>query len=519
MRPGKRRSMKRATGSSSGRGRRWNSARHLLVRVAGVARQRLVAAVARQRDRDVAAGHLGQQITSAAPRDRRTARRRRAPAGAAAPRRAGAAPPRGGRSRTGAPPGGRRYLGEILLLEADRERLDRLRADLAHDRDHRRRIDAARQERPERHVRHQPHLHRFEQVVAQLLDEVLRRALARLEAQVPVALLGQLAVLEHGDAARRQLAHPRDRGEVRRHVAERQVGVHRARIGAALDVAVGEQRLQLRRERQPALADVEEERLLAEAIAPQHQPPPRRVPNREREHAAHLADERRSVQPVELEQHLGVGARAQRDARVAQPGREIAEVVDLAVEHQHHLAVGAQHRLVGVGRQVDDRQAGVPEDGGPVLVHARRVGPAVVERVRHRAHQRLRVGGTPPCLGARDVTGYAAHGVASRAESRTSRASRTGPARAGTGRSRERAPPAPSARQRSGGSARAAASASTSGARCPVGTSQPVSPGATMPSRFAAWLKIAGSPDAQASSATLGSPSQSENSTSRSDAQ
>ncbi len=381
------------------------------MRVARVAREGLVAAVAGQRDRHVTAGHLRQQVR----RERRRIGERLAV----------------GVHQLGQQLGGVRaqhvlvviglvqardlarvgHLGEVLLVEADRERLDRLRAHLAHDRDDRGRIDPARQERAQRDVRDQAHLHRLEQVVAQLLDEVFRRPLPRREAQLPVAFLRQLPVLEHGDAAGAELPHARDGGELGRHEAQRQVGVDRLRVGAALDVAVGEQRLQLRRERQPALADVKVERLLAQSIAPQHQPPPGRVPDREREHAAHLADERHPVQAVQLQQHLRVGTRPQDHARVAQLRGQLAEVVDLAVEHQHDLPVAAQHRLVRARRQVDDRQARVAQRGEAAAVNAGGVRAAVGERVRHRANQRVRVTRAAARIGAGDVARYAAHGI------------------------------------------------------------------------------------------------------------
>ena len=65
----------------------------------------------------------------------------------------------------------------------------------------------------------------------------------------------------------------------------------------------------------------------------------------------------------------------------------------------------------------------------------------------------------------------------------------------------------PISASRSSGVASAASSACTSGWWRNVGTSQPVSPGRTMPSTFAACDRIAGSPAAQPSSAAFASPS------------
>jgi hypothetical protein len=50
-------------------------------------------------------------------------------------------------------------------VEADRSGLDRLPARFGHQRDHARRIDPAREERPERHVGDHPAGDRFAQVV------------------------------------------------------------------------------------------------------------------------------------------------------------------------------------------------------------------------------------------------------------------------------------------------------------------------------------------------------------------
>ena len=55
--------------------------------------------------------------------------------------------------------------------------------------------------------------------------------------------------------------------------------------------------------------------------------------------------------------------------------------------------------------------------------------------------------------------------------------------------------------------ATASASAAVSAAWLPVGISQPVTPGCTMPSTLAAWDSSAGSAEAAPSSAALASPS------------
>jgi hypothetical protein len=61
-------------------------------------------------------------------------------------------------------------------------------------------------------------------------------------------------------------------------------------IDVARDAAVCEQRLQLGGEPEAPGARVVVERLLADPVACQQETPPRRVPQREREHAAQVLD-------------------------------------------------------------------------------------------------------------------------------------------------------------------------------------------------------------------------------------
>ena len=122
-------------------------------------------------------------------------------------------------------------------------------------------------------------------------------------------------------------------------------------------------------------------------------------------------------------------------------------------------------------------------------MHAGGVRPPVVERGDHRAAPAPRASrGARPRRRSRRDPAMPHMASPPRAMSRRWRASRTAPAPAGTGVSTRCRPARPISAQRSRGSASAAASASTRAPWSPVGTSQPVSPGATMPSRFAAWL-------------------------------
>jgi hypothetical protein len=83
--------------------------------------------------------------------------------------------------------------------------------------------------------------------------------------------------------------------------------------------------------------------------------------------------------------HFGVGPAAEAMAEAFQFGAEAGVVVDLAVEDHHEAAAGREHRLVALGRQVEDRQAPESEAHAQGAVRPRPfvVGAAVLQAVRH----------------------------------------------------------------------------------------------------------------------------------------
>src|SRR5580704_4466015 len=96
--------------------------------------------------------------------------------------------------------------------------------------------------------------------------------------------------------------------------------------------AAGEQRLGLRSEAQrPAIVGVIE-RLDAERITGEQQPPTWSVPESEGKHAAQLLDHGGAAVGVKLEQHLGVGLGAEGIALGLKFGTQGTVVIDLAVE-------------------------------------------------------------------------------------------------------------------------------------------------------------------------------------------
>jgi hypothetical protein len=81
--------------------------------------------------------------------------------------------------------------------------------------------------------------------------------------------------------------------------------------------------------------------------------------------------------------------RAELRAALLELGAQLAEVEDLAVEDDRDRAVGRVHRLVAVGRQVEDREAAVVEADAAQQRRAVRVGAALAHRLAHRDERRL----------------------------------------------------------------------------------------------------------------------------------
>ena len=92
---------------------------------------------------------------------------------------------------------------------------------------------------------------------------------------------------------------------------------------------------------------------------------------------------------VEVDDRLGVGARAEPVALGLEARAQLGVVVDLAVEGDPDRAVLVGHRLVPGRRQVDDRQPPVAEHHAPVgrLPQAGVVGAAVGHGVAHGRHR------------------------------------------------------------------------------------------------------------------------------------
>jgi hypothetical protein len=275
---------------------------------------------------------------------------------------------------------------ECRIIEGDRAGIDRLAGLSRHHRHHRTRIDAAREEGTERHLRDHPQAHAF----LQALDELRLRVFVgddgtAGEANVPVPTRDGWrlpAAQKKGMAGRQLVSRAVDRSRIR-HVAEREVVFDRRRIDLERQAAMGQQRLQLRAEHELTVAQVGVvKRLDAEAVAREEQRLLALVPDGEREHAAQALHAGLAPGLPGVDDDLGVAAGAEHVPERRQLGHQLPVVVDLAVVDDDHGAIGVEQRLLAA-LEVDDRQALVAERDPGCAVRAGLVGTPVMLRRVH----------------------------------------------------------------------------------------------------------------------------------------
>ena len=199
---------------------------------------------------------------------------------------------------------------------------------------------------------------------------------------VPVPTYRRDAVLVDEEEPRHQPADSTEERLIRRQVARRQELRERRLVGASLDESALEDRLDLRSEEEPAADDRPVKGLDAQAIAREQKPPLRRVPDREREHAAEAMHAVVSPLLVGVNDGLGVGASAIDVAGRLEPGAQVRVVVDLAIEGDPDGAGFVRQRLLSAG-QVDNAESAVTEGGVIVDVNACLIRPAVGQDVPH----------------------------------------------------------------------------------------------------------------------------------------
>ena len=282
--------------------------------------------------------------------------------------------------------------GQLVVLriaKPDRKRLHRTRRVPGHEREYRRRIEAAAQERAQRHVRTQTDPNRLVELRAEPFQVLVvgnaNVAVARprpvtFDARRPTAIERQ-----HG--AGREAEHPVENRAVAGHVAEREE-LEQRRLGDIGNPRQrGKDRLRLGCE-QEAIARLHVvQGLLANTIPRQHQPPARRIPNGDREHAAHPLERRLAMLGVERGNHFGVACGGKRTPAPLELGSKLDVVVDLAVLHDGYAAPVDRDGLMAAG-DVDDAQPGRGQGRGSVRPHAGVVGAAIPHRLDHRRQRR-----------------------------------------------------------------------------------------------------------------------------------
>ena len=187
---------------------------------------------------------------------------------------------------------------------------------------------------------------------------------------------------------RGQLLDPRDQARIVGHIAERQIILDRADVGHAPHQRMREQPLQFRRERHRTIGQFDiMERLYPQPVAREEQALSPSIVEREREHAVEPVEHRRPPRCPAVKQNLGIARGDEHRAQRLQLGAQLGEIVDLAIVGDGQRAVLARHRLRRA-RNVDDRQAPMPEPDPRRGPHARAVGPAMRLRVGHRLNPR-----------------------------------------------------------------------------------------------------------------------------------
>ncbi len=275
---------------------------------------------------------------------------------------------------------------ERRVVERDGARVHGLLRNARHRRDDRARIDAAGQERPERHFGDHAQAHRLGQPAIQLFARLRQPyRIVQRELHVPVFTRRRQrrAALDPQRMARRQLEHALEDGARLGDVAEREVFLDRARIDLAAHARMHEQRLQLRAEEHQAIGQHRVvQRLHAEAIAGHEQRARVPVVEREREHAAETLHALFAPRFPRVHDHFGVALRVEHVPERFELRNELLVVVDLAVEYDDDRAVLVVERLLA-GGDIDDREAAMREPHASVDVIALAIGPAMGLRSIH----------------------------------------------------------------------------------------------------------------------------------------
>src|SRR5690348_7744911 len=150
-----------------------------------------------------------------------------------------------------------------------------------------------------------------------------------------------------------------------------------------------QQRLQLGREGECLPVAPIVERLHAEPVAREQQLATPPIPEREGEHPVQPLQTRAAPLLVRVQDDLAIAARAKVMSGPLQCWRQLAKVVDLAVEDKPERAVFVRHRLVARRAEVEDGEAREPKAHARLQVAAHVVRPTVALCRHHAPHHRL----------------------------------------------------------------------------------------------------------------------------------
>ena len=274
-----------------------------------------------------------------------------------------------------------------LRLKPNRKSLEARTTDTRHERHHRRRIHAARQERAHRHIRDHAQANCLLKQPAQLTARifVIHRLAVRVSGgQVPILLHAHTASLPCERMPGQQCMHTGQHGVRRRHRIEGEIVVQCLQIKLAWCEPACQQALQLGGNCQPAHALGPVQRFDTQAVPRCKQLLFIYVPDCESKHAAQTLHALRTPAAIRGQHHLGIALRLKLFAAAFKLRSQLAKVVDLAVVHNHHPAVSGMHGHVTGRRKIDDGKARAGHRYGRTAIaspDAAVIRPAVVQAI------------------------------------------------------------------------------------------------------------------------------------------
>ena len=308
-------------------------------------------------------------------------------------------------------------LVEARLVEPDGEGQHRTVALLLHESHDGSRVDTTRQQCPERHVRHhfltdrraEPALHRRHNLRIGAMQGVTLTRRHRI-GQLPVRFNGDRAGgIDRRDVAGKKLADATIDGEGRGNVVVPGIEGQRVAIDVCPGVGVRPKCLQFAAEQEGLPDPPVVEGLFSEAITDEMEQACLAVPEGKGELAGHALHRGHDAPGDEgRKHHLGVGVTAKGLAQRLEVPAQLGEVVDLAVEDDQVAAIVRPHGLVALDREIEDRQASMTQrhTGLGVEPDPCIVGAPVRHRIRHGTQTGL---GVPAESTWRPESGDTAH--------------------------------------------------------------------------------------------------------------